>query len=208
MRFILLVEGHTERNALAPFLKRWLDPRLTRPVGIRIDRFDGWQDFSRKAPKKAQDYLAAPDRDEIIAVIGLLDLYGPNCYPERLTTSEERHRWGVQDIERRVDHEKFRMFFAVHEVEAWILSQPDILPFKPSNPDVKRMNTPEKVNFSEPPSYLLDRLFMASQRYHYKKTTHAIQLFSRLDPEVAYKKCPYLKETLDEMLKLAKEHGL
>jgi hypothetical protein len=29
MKFILLVEGQTERNSAAAFLKRWLDPQLS-----------------------------------------------------------------------------------------------------------------------------------------------------------------------------------
>lgn len=42
MKFVLFVEGHTEQKAVPSFLKRWLDPRLRQPVGIRTVRFDGW----------------------------------------------------------------------------------------------------------------------------------------------------------------------
>jgi len=35
MKFILFVEGRTEDKALPAFLKKWLDPRLESPVGIR-----------------------------------------------------------------------------------------------------------------------------------------------------------------------------
>jgi hypothetical protein len=42
----------------------------------------------------------------------------------------------------------------------------------------------------------------------YKKTTHGSELFSQLDVELAYAKCPRLKELLDEMLNLAKSAGL
>ena len=41
MRFILFVEGYTEDKALPAFLKRWLDARLTSPVGIKVVRFEG-----------------------------------------------------------------------------------------------------------------------------------------------------------------------
>lgn len=40
MRFILFCEGHTECKALPAFLKRWLDPKLSSPVGIKPVRFD------------------------------------------------------------------------------------------------------------------------------------------------------------------------
>jgi hypothetical protein len=45
-------------------------------------------------------------------------------------------------------------------------------------------------------------------QYGYKKVTHGSALFSKLDPNLAYTKCPRLKELLDEMLKMAKEAGL
>jgi len=38
-----------------------------------------------------------------------------------------------------------------------------------------------------------------------RKILDGSDLFSRLDPEIAGRKCPRLKEMLDEMLKLAKE---
>ena len=207
MRFILLVEGYTERDAAAAFLKRWLDRRLPKPVGIRTDRFEGWPEFCKRAPQKAQAYLDSPESGEIIAVIGLLDLYGPACYPDQVTEARERYQWGVSEMVSRVDRDRFRMFFAVHEFEAWLLSQPGILPFTPSNPETTRMQNPEAINFREPPSHLLDRLYQRNGGRHYKKTTHGKQLFNKLDPETAYEKCPHLKEMLDEMLRLAQQAG-
>ncbi|MGO9120506.1 MAG: DUF4276 family protein [Desulfomonilaceae bacterium] len=206
MKFILLVEGHTEKNSIADFLKRWLDLRLGTLIGIAIDRFDGWSDFWRKAPKKAQKYLDGPDGKDILAVIGLLDLYGPR-YPSAKTDPEARYQWGMDEIERQVDREKFRMFFAVHEFEAWILTQPELLPFHPPNPGLERMRDPEKINFDEPPSRLLNWLYRANYREPYKKIVHGRQLFKKLDPNEAYKKCPHLKSMLDEMLSLAQQVG-
>ena len=40
MNFALFVEGPTER-AIPAFIKRWHDPRLTRPVGVKPVRFHG-----------------------------------------------------------------------------------------------------------------------------------------------------------------------
>jgi hypothetical protein len=40
VNFALFVEGPTER-AIPAFIKRWLDPRLTRPVGVKPVRFHG-----------------------------------------------------------------------------------------------------------------------------------------------------------------------
>ena len=41
MKFVLFVEGHTEKKSIAPFLKRWLDPKLKQSVGFQVVRFDG-----------------------------------------------------------------------------------------------------------------------------------------------------------------------
>ena len=38
MKFVLFVEGHTER-AIPEFLKRWLDPQLSQRAGIQTVRF-------------------------------------------------------------------------------------------------------------------------------------------------------------------------
>ncbi|MBI2478602.1 MAG: DUF4276 family protein [Planctomycetia bacterium] len=77
MKFVLLVEGQTERDSAAAFLKRWLGPQLNQPVGIQTVPFDGYADLLRKMATKAKMHLEAPQRNEIVAVIGMLDLYGP-----------------------------------------------------------------------------------------------------------------------------------
>jgi len=69
------------------------------------------------------------------------------------------------------------------------------------------VKNPESVNFNEPPARLLERLYQKILGKRYKKKVGGRKLFSNLDPEVAYQKCPRLREMLDEMLKLAKESG-
>jgi hypothetical protein len=95
LRFILFVEGETESKVLPDFFKRWLDPRLTKPVGIKPVRFKGWSHLCQEVSIKADKYLNGPDNDEIIAVISLLDLYGPECFPTHLRTTEEKVGWGA-----------------------------------------------------------------------------------------------------------------
>lgn len=102
MKFILFVEGYTERKAVPAFLKRWLDPRLTQPVGIQSVRFEGWSELIKDAPKKARLYLENPrTQGEIIAVIALLDLYGLN-YPADKTTVAERYEWAAEELKKNV----------------------------------------------------------------------------------------------------------
>jgi hypothetical protein len=203
MRFILFVEGHTENKSLPNFLKKWLDPRLDNPVGIRTIRFEGWPELVKDAPLKAKMHLEGPAKDDIIAVISLLDLYGPTFYPHHVEKYDDRYEWGKKYIEDMVNQPRFFQFFAVHEVEAWLLSQPGIFPLKVKDALSEKTKTPELVNFNEPPAKLLERLYPLHIKKTYKKVVNGKELFDKLDPNIAYHKCPKLKELLDKMLELA-----
>lgn len=203
MKFILFVEGYTEDKALPKFLKRWLDPRLAKPVGIKTVRFDGWQELVKDTPQKAAMHLNGPDKDDIIAVIALIDLYGPTFYPNKMKTADERFDWAKKELESKVNHPKFFQFFAVHETEAWLLSVPDLFPMEVKSALLAKTKNPEKVNFEEPPAKLLERIYSQKTGRRYKKVTNGRELFGRLDPNLAYGKCPRLRELLDKMLELA-----
>ena len=233
MKFILFVEGDTERKALPEFLKRWLETQLDARVGIQTVGFAGAPELWRETPKRALVYLNQPGRkDEIIAVIALLDLHGPEFYPDErelrrwakeqaITAGEPqkncagpvgeivaplRYEWAKRKQEQTVDHPKFRQFFAVHETEAWLLSDRRIFP----NEVRKRLpnRNPEEVNLNEPPAACLERVYHSALGHHYKKVVHGRQLFQKLDPSTAYDKCPCLHALLNEMLALAQRAGL
>jgi hypothetical protein len=205
MKFILFCEGPTEKNALPTFLARWLDARLSCSVRITPVEHHGWRELYDEAPKKAELHLREKD---VIAVISLLDLYGPDFYPKNLTTVDERYEWAKKHIEEKVGQSKFRQFFAVHEVEAWLLSDLNIFPREIRSGFPGNAQHPETVNFNEPPAKLLGRLYGQRLKQSYKKVTYGKELFDKLSPETAVQKCPRLKEMLDEMLKLAKSAGL
>jgi hypothetical protein len=208
MKFVLLVEGATEKQTAGEFIKRWLDPQLTRSVGVQVVGFHGYAELARKLVPKALSYLESPRADEIIAVIGLLDLYGPDFYPRHADTAKKRHEWGVAHFQKRVNHPQFRMFFAVHEFEAWLLGDPSIFPASIRDALPARVAEPEKINFNEPPSKLLNNIYRQKTKGGYKKTTYGKTLFAKLDPAAALARCPYLKAMLNEMLNLAKAAGL
>ncbi len=202
MKFILFVEGHTENKAIPSFLKRWLDPQLSKPVGIKSVRFEGWPELVKDSQTKANLYLS---RDSVIAVIALLDLYGPTIYPDNENTAEKRYQWAKRHLEGKVDQTNFFQFFAVHEVEAWLLSDPTIFPnsIKPSVQKISR--SPEDINNTTPPAKRLNDIYRIKTKKRYKKVVYGKDLFAKLAPSVAYKKCPRLKELLEAMLKLAKD---
>lgn len=202
MKFILFVEGHTENKAISTFLKRWLDPKLSQPVGIQTVRFDGWAELVKDSPTKAELHLK---RNDVIAVIALLDLYGPTFYPPHAKTADERYAWAKKDLEKKVGQPKFFQFFAVHEIEAWLLSDPFIFP-NPVQRSVQAISqSPETVNSTNPPAKRLADIYKKEIKRKYKKVVFGKDLFSRLDPNLAYRKCPRLKQLLDEVLRLAKE---
>jgi hypothetical protein len=204
-KFVLFVEGKTERLAVPAFLKRWLDPQLDRSVGIKPVRFEGWAELVKDAPVKAKMYLKSTD---VIGVVSLLDLYGPTIYPGHAANAQARVAWAKQHIEKTVGLTKFAQFFAVHEVEAWLLSQPALFPPDIRNRFPTKVANPETVNFNAPPAKMLDNVYTQVTRRRYKKVVFGSDLFSRLNPAVAYQKCPNLKALLDHMLFEAKAVGL
>jgi hypothetical protein len=202
VKFILFVEGHTEKQALAQFMKRWLDPQLPQPVGIKVVRFRGWQNYVDDVAMKAELTLAGNSGTDVIAVIGLLDLYGPKFYPENATTADEKYEWGKKHIEQKVGKAKFRQHFAVHETEAWLLSDPSVFPDEVRTALPRR--PPETVNFNKPPAKILEHVYQNRLGRSYRKVIDGSNIFFDLSPDAAYKQCPRLRVLLDEMLQLAR----
>jgi hypothetical protein len=201
MKFVVLVEGETETAVVGEFLGRWLNAKGTR-IGVQTSRAHD----PKGVVGKAAHYLAKND-PEIVAVIGLLDLHELKLEipPHHSDNAKARFRWAKEYVEKQVNHPAFKMFFAVHELEAWLLSQPSVFKIQGVAKAVESRagNAPENVNLGEPPSKFLNAVFNKHTGKDYKKKTQGRTFFDRLDPEEAYKKCPHLKEMLDKMLLLA-----
>lgn len=204
-KFILFVEGYTEMTGVAGFLKRWLDARLEAPVGVEPVRFEGWADLVRDTKKKANLYLTSAKQSEIIAVVGLIDLYGVDYYPSDISTVDERYQWLKKDIEAKVGQSRYRQYFAVHETEAWFLANLSDFPTEVRKALEKKAAHPERVNFNTPPAKLLEATFSRELKRDYKKVTEARNRFPKLDPDLVAEKCPYLRKMLNDLLQLAKE---
>ena len=207
MKLLLFVEGDTER-ALRKFFRRWLDDRLSERVGIKIVQFEGWRDYDDEIARKVSLQLSDESETDVIGAIGLLDLYGPTFYPRDKVGVADRYTWAKSYLEKKVDHPRFRQHFAVHETEAWLLANPENLPDPVRKALPGRCSRPEEVNFDEPPAKLLDRLYRAKLRKHYKKVIDGAKLFEALEPSRAAQKCPYLRALLDDMLSLAQDRGI
>ncbi len=59
---------------------------------------------------------------------------------------------------------------------------------------------PEQVNFGEPPAKFLKRVLGG----RYKKTTTAMNLFPKVDPQIAIDRCPHLKILAHDLLRVAR----
>lgn len=220
MKFILLLEGSTEAKGVHTFINRWLNQFFAVGVGVQPDTFEGWPDLHDSAPKKAARYLTDARSSGIIAVVSLLDLYGPTFYPADKVTVSERHTWGTGYMEGRIRQHfrdkglgedlaaKYRHFFAVHETEAWFLAQPTLFPDEVRQFLEKQPKAPEAVNFQTPPGKLLEQQYMQKLKVRYPKTTKALNFFPRLDAETVISRCPYLKAMLHELGQMALDAGI
>ena len=209
MKFILMVEGYTEKEGLSPLFRKWLNPRLSQPVRIKIDRSEGCDEFIRQAARKAKKHIGDPQNADLIGIIGLLDLYGPQkFYPPEKRIVHDRYRWGKQHFEDQVSDPRFRMFFAVHEVEAWLLSDPSLFAPEVARAFPGKIRQPEEVNFDEHPSILINKIYRERLHAEYKKRAKGRELLEKLDPNLVYARCPYFAQMLDEMLRMAKDAGL
>jgi hypothetical protein len=205
MKLVLFVEGVTERKGLPEFLKRWLDPKLSRPIGIKVVQFQGSPAYYEEIETRVDLALSGKGGADVVAAIGLLDLYGLSFCPADQTTAEARKAWAKEHLEKRVGNPRFRQHFAVHETEAWLLAHPENLPPEVQKALPGKAARPETVNFDEPPGKLLGRLYQEKLGRGYKKVIDGTNLFQLLSPDRAYEKCPALKALLDDMLSLAKQ---
>jgi hypothetical protein len=199
VKVILYVEGDTEKEVLPQFLRRWVDPRLKDNVGLAPVNLDGVSNYLKEFANRAQLDLGAAG---VLGCIGIIDLYGSGLpYPNG--TIEAKYEWAKNELERQVGHPRFRQHFAVHETEAWLISDPQIFPRDIAS-HVPKTPTPERINFHDPPSHRLKDLYWQNLGKKYRKPIEGSRLFQKLDPEVACARCPHLKLLLEDIIALAK----
>ncbi|MGZ5975322.1 MAG: DUF4276 family protein [Isosphaeraceae bacterium] len=207
-RVALFVEGDTERGearrrTLSAFFHRWLDPQLpsASKVGITPVKFQGVSNYLDDLPQKVALYL---DDGRANFVFGLIDLYGipvSRIDLSKYSTIQEKVKAGRAYIRALVPQEyreRFRQHFAVHEIEAWFLAYPEQWPAEVRSQITKR--PPEQVDFNEPPAKFLKRILGG----RYKKTTTAMNVFPRVDPQGAINQCPHLKHLVEGLLAVAR----
>ncbi len=204
MRFLLFVEDRAERFAIANYLKRWLDPRLSKPVRIRPIWFNGKSDYLKDIAKKVELHLSGQSGADVIAAIGLVDLLTLDediAVMRGLSNVHDQCLAARQYMEQRVQHVKFRQHLAVYEIEAWLIASPQAFPSDAQAEVRIRSSNPEGIGPEESPAQLLHRIYRDRLGRRYKKSTDGSALLLSADPENAYRACARM---LDDMLALAR----
>lgn len=198
-RIILLVEGPSERASLPGFFSRWLRRRISAAPAVEATPFNGSGDYRKHFAQRASRAIGS---GQCLGVLGLLDLYGSGLdYPAEATVPD-KCRWARRHLEEAVPSPRFRQHFAVHEMEAWLLSDPGIFP--PAIRGQLPSAEPEDVDFEDHPSALLGRTYWRILGRRYSKTVDGATLFRALDPELAASRCPHLRMLLEDLLHLAR----
>ena len=200
MKIVLLVEGETEKSVLPGFFQRWLKGKADPLPAIVAVNAKGCDNHLKECAKKATMHL---DSSDVLGVVGLLDLHGPVC-PPHCTTPDKRRDYLRERLEKEVDSPRFRQHFAIQELEAWLLSDPNIFPPAVKKALPQKVHAPEHCSGPDLPGALLARLYREKISRDYKKRVHGSELFAKLDPTIAAAKCPALRALLGDLLALAR----
>lgn len=198
MRVILLVEGETERKALPALVRRALSSHGAGNVGVDAVWHSGSGDVITKLATQVQRILNSPRSGEVAAIVCLLDAKG---LPERFRAGSVAESCAVvrQHVAGSIADSRVRAHFAVHDVEAWILGDPTVLPSVVRDALPAGARTPERVNGEEPPAKLLGRLYRAKLRRDYRKIIDGSTLLQKADPAQVEATCPHFKALIDDL---------
>jgi hypothetical protein len=172
---------------------------LPQPVTITAIPFRGAQDYLEHFADRIKLALAAQSIDR---AIGLIDFFRSGI-AYRGDTVQEKYQSAKQELELRVKDARFIQHFAVHETEAWLLSDHSIFPAA-IRPDLPKTSNPETINSAHPPAAILNELYVRRLTKKYKKPIAGASLFAKLDPNITADRCPHLKLLLDDILRLAR----
>lgn len=201
-RIVLFVEGDAETMTLSSFFHKWIDPQLPAQtkVGFIVENFKGINKYLDQLETQLDLNL---NRGRANFVVGIVDLYGLPSQIDlsKCLTRKDKVQSARQQILQHVPaklRKRFRLHFAVHEFEAWLLAYPEKWPQSIRDQITKK--APEDVNFNEPPAKFVKRLLRGS----YKKTVMGRNILRTADPQIAIDKCPYLKLLAEDLLQIAK----
>ena len=197
---VVLVEGNSEKW-LDDFIHQLLTRKLPDAPQVQTVNMGGKDSYLKEVAARVQRYAA---QEIALAMFGLLDLYrfadnlkGFDYSPN--STVAEKVGQAREHVVSKIAPQfrsQFHQHFAVHEFEAYLLSDPKVF----NSIDISDLtDEPEAVNFDSPPSRRLIQRYEAIGR-EYRKQTMARFLLPKVDPTLVYEKCLYFRAMIDEMI--------
>lgn len=120
-------------------------------------------------------------------VFALVDLYPKIEGCEKPDQVKERlKKWAG-------GHSDFHPFVAVHDIEAWILGDEEVVRDYLRGLRFTFPHNPEAIDFDRPPKKYLSELFRKCDR-NYKETVDGVNLLARIRPDRVASVCPSFKE--------------
>jgi hypothetical protein len=201
-RIVILCEGDTEEIAVRYFIGRQWETDGLRAVGLHTINLAGkLEDVFAYVPRYRRD-------PRVTAVFTLIDLYGMNrvqyeVYAELDEKVAQARAW-LQDNWGETYKDFFFPHLSVHEVEAWLLAEGDCLARRLKDPGTRPNQHAETLNFLDPPSKRVDRLFRDRRGDGYHKINDGTPLFKCLQFQPIYETCRHFREFYDDLTRVGR----
>lgn len=192
MKIILFVEGESDSHGLQNLLRNEISLLRKNRHSLRIYSFMGKFNLLRKIGYQTRRAIEEVNADIVFA---LVDLYPGDIDPDAL-------RRKLRSRAPREYRDRFHPHVAVHDLEAWILADPEPLRRMLKARSIRIYPNPERVDNQKPPKRHLEELFRRHLKRAYRATEDGPRLFAMIDSTVVANKCPNFKMLRDDLLRL------
>lgn len=197
MRIKVLCEGDTEVG-LRKLLAKAID---IQGCGIKIKPYEG----NARLLRKLDGTIGSELRSGAEVIFCLIDYYHYPLPDEKKHLPFQQRLQAIKsDMIEQIDASRrpaVRFHVVVHEVEAWILADEQILAQRLKVKNLLSWNQPENVNDMKPPSQVLQELFRTRNplKKSYNKYKDGVDLLQKVDWQKVYAKCPTFRELVDDL---------
>jgi len=193
----LLVEGDLEYKMVGSVLLRAI-PQLQRQR-LEVLNGKGWPKFLKRLPGVVRDTVEADSR---AVVFSLCDLYQPDFdFPRGCDSRDERAdslKTHLKELVEQRFRPQFHPHLAVHEIEAWLFADRDLLRRYRINPPA---GDPEALDFGEQshPQARLRELWRVASKRGYRKVTDGVRLFEQVSIPALLDGCAYFRRMVADL---------
>lgn len=197
MRIKVLCEGQTEQG-LRKLLAQAVD---LAGCGIKIKTYEGIAALLRKLDGRIEAEL----RGGAQVVFCLVDYHHyPLPDDKKNFPFSKRLETIKADVVERIHESRrtaVRCHVVVHEVEAWVLADEQVVAQRLKIRNLSPWEQPENVNDMNPPSQVLQDLFRTRSplKKRYDKYKDGVDLLSKVDWQKVYAKCQPFKQLVDDL---------